>query len=98
MNIKNELEGLKLREDAETVETRKIVMSQNLVNLTSKILNLSNAVYLPEAYVYVSSRSRGSGLSTMLDVLKELQKKNVYFNQLLELPADQCQQAESSTK
>jgi hypothetical protein len=27
-----------------------------------------------------------------------LQKKNVYFNQLLELPADQCQQAESSTK
>jgi len=90
--------GVKLREDAETVETRKIVISQNLVNSTSKTLNLSNAVYLPAAQVYVSFRSRGPDLSTVLDVLKELQINNIDFNQLLELPADQCQQAESSTE
>ena len=60
-------------------------------------LNLKTTDNLLAANVYVSFRSKNPDEATVKEVLKELQNNNVDISQLLELKADHCQEAESST-
>jgi NADH:ubiquinone oxidoreductase subunit B-like Fe-S oxidoreductase len=48
--------------------------------------------------VYVPFRSPHPDEATMENVLRDLQDNIIELNQLVELKADHCQQAESSTK
>jgi hypothetical protein len=48
-------------------------------------------------YVYVSYRSNRPDEATVKDLMKDLQENNIDVSQLVEWPADHCQQAGSST-
>ena len=48
--------------------------------------------------VCVLHRSNNPDKATVNDVMKELQDNNIDVSQLVECPADHCQQAESSTE
>jgi len=92
------LEVVKLVGDAETLETRELVISHSLVISTSLTLNPSNANYLFAAYIYVSYRCKQPDNATVMDVQKKLQENNIDINQLAEWPVDHCQQGGSSTE
>jgi len=91
VNIKNVLKGGKAEGSCgDTRNTKNCHQSEfsqfNIKNIKSFKRRLS-----AWSLIYVSFRSRGPEKSTVLDVLKGLQKNNIDFNKLLEWPADQCQ-------
>jgi lipocalin len=51
-----------------------------------------------QLYVYVAYRSRNPDDTTVNNAKKELQKNNIDFGQLVDWPANHCQQSESSTE
>jgi hypothetical protein len=73
------------------------VISPNLVNSTSKILNLSNIDYFLAVSVDVLFRSQQPCEATVKEVRQKFQENNIDVSQLLEWPVDHCQQLQSST-
>jgi hypothetical protein len=69
-----------------------------LLNSTSLSLYLTTAIYLLAAYVHVSFRTQHPEKETLKDVMKELQKNNIDFTQLVEWKTDHCLPPESSTE
>ena len=62
------------------------------------ILSHKTAHNLLAVSVYVAFRSKEADEDRENDVLKDLQDNNIDVSQLVEWPADHCQEAQSSTE